>query len=65
MKLIIFAVALTLAALPAEAARKKQRSHKGYDSYAAQPRIACTPCGMHADSSRLLPGARAHVRRRS
>jgi hypothetical protein len=45
MKLIIFAVALTLAALPAEAARKKQRSHKGYDSYAAQPRIACTPAG--------------------
>jgi hypothetical protein len=45
MRVVLFAVALALVALPAEAASKKQRSHKGHNAYAAQPRIACTPAG--------------------
>lgn len=43
MKVVMFVAALALIAFPAEAASKKQRHHRGHNSYGAQ--IACTQFG--------------------
>jgi hypothetical protein len=61
MKVLVLVAALALIALPAEAASKKQRYHKGHAAYGAQ--IACTevgclpvPHGCHPAPGRTFDG---------